>query len=210
MLAERQLRDGLTFCYGSEYIVLYNAAISFDKGGKASRGGRAGRVDAVDAVDAVDRAGTVDKPRDRVHKPRRLRKTGFTITERGARYIPGDTQTRINFTLAHEIGHILLGHDNDSPENELAANRFAAELLMPEPIVAELSRRLWNNKLPPYRIAYFFGTSVDASTRRAREISGKANLDGYLYYELIEKYRRHLDNCGSIGEASEAAEQAAG
>ena len=48
---------------------------------------------------------------------------------------------RQRFTIAHELGHYLLGHDHakvidetfDSPNrNEQEANKFAAELLMPE------------------------------------------------------------------------------
>jgi Zn-dependent peptidase ImmA (M78 family) len=54
-----------------------------------------------------------------------------------------DATVRQRFTIAHEIGHFLLKHDpshRDGPEQfsvenkdprEIAANRFAAELLMP-------------------------------------------------------------------------------
>ena len=57
-----------------------------------------------------------------------------------------DPEVRQRFTIAHEIGHILLGHEgisyrdpnneqyNDLVKrmNEVSANGFAAELLMPE------------------------------------------------------------------------------
>ncbi|HYL23945.1 MAG TPA: ImmA/IrrE family metallo-endopeptidase, partial [Burkholderiales bacterium] len=54
-----------------------------------------------------------------------------------------DAEVRQRFTIAHEIGHFILKHDpsyRDGPEQfstdnknprEVAANRFAAELLMP-------------------------------------------------------------------------------
>lgn len=41
---------------------------------------------------------------------------------------------RRRFTIAHEIGHFLLGHDcvkDDSAHNETEANIFAGELLVP-------------------------------------------------------------------------------
>lgn len=43
---------------------------------------------------------------------------------------------RQRFTIAHEIGHLLMGHtcsqrDNDGSFNETEANAFASELLMP-------------------------------------------------------------------------------
>ena len=45
------------------------------------------------------------------------------------------SHARRRFTLAHEIGHIYLGHSNDSPDEEREANTFAAELLMPRILV---------------------------------------------------------------------------
>jgi len=54
---------------------------------------------------------------------------------------------RIRFTLAHELGHFILPHNrsvfscNESQVDrwEQEANRFAAELLMPQPLI----KRLW-------------------------------------------------------------------
>lgn len=47
----------------------------------------------------------------------------------------GDTAwVRRRFTIAHEIGHLMLGHTFDcgiDTDNEAEANQFAAELLMP-------------------------------------------------------------------------------
>lgn len=64
-----------------------------------------------------------------------------------------DAPVRQRFTIAHEIGHWLLGHvkpgelAHRDPKNpyavmdgrEIEANRFAAQLLMPEHIVKEMS-----------------------------------------------------------------------
>ena len=62
------------------------------------------------------------------------------------------------FTLAHELGHILLDHENklddksslsqrnaareDSPTEEVSANRFASELLAPRELIRENAERL--------------------------------------------------------------------
>ena len=62
-----------------------------------------------------------------------------------------DPEVRQRFTIAHEIGHILLGHEGVSHRdtsytvykgiiermNEVSANGFAAELLMPEILLRE-------------------------------------------------------------------------
>jgi len=65
------------------------------------------------------------------------------------RYNRNDPLVRKRFTVAHEIGHFVLGHNDaprDTPENfsasttdsrERSANQFAAELLMPENAVRQ-------------------------------------------------------------------------
>lgn len=64
-------------------------------------------------------------------------------------------QTRIRFTIAHEIGHDVLGHHGISlrssdlgayqsvleKSNEMAANNFAATLLMPRALLIRLVKR---------------------------------------------------------------------
>jgi IrrE N-terminal-like domain len=63
---------------------------------------------------------------------------------------PKDALVRQRFTIAHELGHMALGHDDaprDDPEMfrsgvrspiERHANQFAAELLMPESAVRRM------------------------------------------------------------------------
>lgn len=66
-------------------------------------------------------------------------------------YNPSHPHSRIRFTLAHEMGHHLLNHtqygrqfrdygnsSTGSPVHEREANRFAAELLMPEEAIDTL------------------------------------------------------------------------
>lgn len=61
-----------------------------------------------------------------------------------------EASVRRRFTMAHEVGHFALGHDARLREGadsftttnrdpfEIAANRFAADLLMPEPAIRYL------------------------------------------------------------------------
>ena len=46
---------------------------------------------------------------------------------------------RQRFTIMHEIGHILLGHKEDSAYAERCANYFAAYSLAPPPIIAKFN-----------------------------------------------------------------------
>lgn len=80
--------------------------------------------------------------------------SGFAVDKHGKRYIgvnSTEPDTRQRFTIAHELGHLFLHKDNSvnydqggmmlfredhsgdgSDIKEVEANRFAAELLMPE------------------------------------------------------------------------------
>lgn len=62
---------------------------------------------------------------------------------------------RQRFTMAHEFGHVVLGHVTDGRKpkrdsnfnakgdlDEIAANTFAAELLMPEDLVRDITKRI--------------------------------------------------------------------
>lgn len=82
---------------------------------------------------------------------------GLASRVNGRWYIVCDTSTssagRLRFTLAHELGHTFMGHapsiddtstldmhDPESPLQEVAANYFAAELLLPRHAVED---RFW-------------------------------------------------------------------
>jgi len=73
------------------------------------------------------------------------------------------------FTIAHEIGHIYLGHKNDSHENEIEANRFASELLMPNIILQEYVKQCSPSVNDICRV---FNVSQITAQTRLREISG--------------------------------------
>ena len=74
-------------------------------------------------------------------------KDAFTVVKNGKHAIfyneyvtPGN---RRRFSMAHEIGHIWLGHTEQTEENEKAANYFAGYLLAPHPLIIKYS--LWNS-----------------------------------------------------------------
>ncbi len=82
--------------------------------------------------------------------------------------------TRQRFTLAHELGHCLLGHgeqgstlDLSSKEpEEIEANAFAAELLIPRRALAE---EVAQNGFDPETTARRYKVSVSALWWRLRE-----------------------------------------
>jgi Zn-dependent peptidase ImmA (M78 family) len=83
--------------------------------------------------------------------PEKRNLSGIAYQKGGIKYIEvnaGDHQVRQRFTLAHELGHHLLGHTDNGvwfrdtpndfaesyykPNEEVQANAFAADLLMPK------------------------------------------------------------------------------
>jgi len=120
---------------------------------------------------------------------------GYTVNL-GGRYIVltgSGTGRRRNWTLAHEAGHIALKHEKDGETEEREANLFAAELLMPEPILFEIADRL-GRVLNAREISSLFEVSASAAEYRVAQLCRKKTYSPYLRRELVEKYAR-LINC---------------
>lgn len=75
-----------------------------------------------------------------------------------------ENRCRRNWTLAHEVGHICLGHESDGEREEIEAHWFASELLMPRVLMEEL----WKEKecLSTKMVAEVFGVSFSAAEKR--------------------------------------------
>lgn len=72
---------------------------------------------------------------------------------------------RLNWTIAHEIGHIYLSHDNkNDPVQEIEAHFFAAQTLAPEIAVRQIWRR--NGALVADDVNEFFKVSYIAAQKR--------------------------------------------
>lgn len=78
-------------------------------------------------------------------------------------------RSRRAFTLAHEVGHIYLGHTRDSDKEEREANAFAAQLLAPSILVHELSRTS-TAPLYPEDLSAVFSISWQAAENRLTDM----------------------------------------
>lgn len=93
-------------------------------------------------------------------------------------YNEGEIIYRNRFTLAHELGHVLLGHVNEFNVQqrdttfgnynpvERAANAFAAELVMPEHKV----RELFSGATSMQQMSEAFGVSNAAMSYRLKNL----------------------------------------
>ncbi len=100
--------------------------------------------------------------------------------------MPGDRQ---RWTLAHELGHLVLHHAlTDDPESE--ADRFASEFLMP---ARDLKRELYGMTLSKAAaLKSYWKTSMSAIIRRAHDLELLSDRQyRYLYTELSKRgYRK--------------------
>jgi Zn-dependent peptidase ImmA (M78 family)/transcriptional regulator with XRE-family HTH domain len=105
------------------------------------------------------------------------------------RDLPGD---RWRFTLAHEIAHLLM-HDMPSETMEEEADRFAAELLMPEKdIRPQLARYSSLSIADLGTLKPYWKVAMSALLRRSRDLGYTSeNQARYLYQRMSSLgYRR--------------------
>lgn len=102
------------------------------------------------------------------------RADGMTLQLGGINMILYDdkigSQGRINWTIAHELGHIILNHTEQSSLNEREADIFASSLLMPKAVIAYLTK----TKKRPLKLddmQSYFSASNAAAERRMKEIT---------------------------------------
>ncbi|MBQ7607620.1 MAG: ImmA/IrrE family metallo-endopeptidase [Desulfovibrionaceae bacterium] len=79
---------------------------------------------------------------------------------------------RRRFTVAHELGHYIMGHstrerNKDEQYNDIEANRFAAALLMPAPAVKDC---VFRKRMLTRNMAEYFGVSTKAMIIRLRQL----------------------------------------
>ena len=97
-----------------------------------------------------------------------------------------DDGARERFTIAHELGHLLLKINNESIDQEKACNIFASSLLMPkEAVIKEFGES--RNNISLYELLAFkleYKVSIAAILYRLRELN---IISEYLYKKITIK-----------------------
>lgn len=115
--------------------------------------------------------------------------------------------TRIRFSILHELGHFILNHDmrQDIPKalydkQEVEANYFAAQLLMPEQILGELRRRLV--RLDRQALKKYFGVSGESSDIRLGNLDQglaiRSRWPGEYDDIILDRYREFIQSIAPI------------
>lgn len=85
---------------------------------------------------------------------------------------------RIRFTIAHEIGHIALGHESSNQETESEADYFARNLLVPMGILIHKQISNYIKIVNMFKVSYSVAGNV-IRTLTVRLECGYANLKSY-------------------------------
>jgi hypothetical protein len=141
----------------------------------------------------------------------------FTVGGRPVIAIPATGNWfRENWDLAHELGHLVLGHHDDgisaadADRHESAANAFAADLLLP----ADTLRGIGWDSMPDEdlaRLVWDWGVSTDALCRRLNALTGHipAPVARWAAGPTQRLLRRHLSIGSELDEITTRMEQAA-
>jgi hypothetical protein len=155
-------------------------------------------------------------------KRRRGRPLGV-IGVRAAKANPG----RERFTIAHEIGHYVLGrndflisrctrrdigmHVRERPEREIAANRFAAELLLPTEIIYEAIREQSFSISAARLVADRFRVSLTAAALQCAVVTDQScavvvTIDGTVrFFRPSKSWTSFIQVDCALGKGSIAA-----
>ena len=109
-------------------------------------------------------------------------------------YRSGGNPARLNFTLAHELGHILLGHQENAVAEEAEADCFAQQLLCPAPVLRRLAETA---PLTPERVAAACYVSLDAA--RARLTAASRRVDQALMAQAEQLFAGPLRELPPVG-----------
>lgn len=100
---------------------------------------------------------------------------------------PGD---RLRFTLAHEVGHLVM-HTFHSDDQEREADRFAAEFLMPEREIKPALRSLTFRKLGPLKCHW--KVAMAALIRRAYDLKQITERQYRRFFSQLNKFGYRLN-----------------
>lgn len=87
----------------------------------------------------------------------------------------------LNWTLAHEIGHIYLEHTEDGDLEEVEAHYFAAQLMMPDFALFTMAHEY--GRISVKDVVEIFGVSEEAATKRIETMKKRT----YIYFSSCEK-----------------------
>lgn len=111
-------------------------------------------------------------------------------------YSSSDTSTLNHkiFGITHELGHIYCGHTVDGETQEIEANYFAAQVLMPESVIYYIMKVYKNNRITALDLINIFDVSFEAAQKRVTTFNRKGFWNSSAIDKmLVEKYKPFVD-----------------
>lgn len=109
---------------------------------------------------------------------------------------------RRNWTLAHEVGHVYMGHKTGKGIEEIEANYFAAQYFMPEYTLYKMRQEY--GMFTAADLSEIFGVSIESAQKRIKTFNNKSLFDGSTESRLIwERQKPKIDlyfKCKKTGE----------
>lgn len=104
-----------------------------------------------------------------------------------------ESNERKRFTIAHEIGHVVLGHTVHCQNNEIEANTFASQLLLPHCILEELIKA--GKSINESYLKEKFGLSNEAAQISINHVGNKILKNAKSDYEdiILNMYKNFID-----------------
>ncbi len=116
---------------------------------------------------------------------------GYTLRRPGGRsmilYNADQSPESIRFTVAHELGHLMLCHPSDAGPLDWQADCFARQLLCPLPYADELGLR----EAAAYQMVFSVTRDV-AEQALSQRREDRALLDPALYAAVRRQFRRAM------------------
>lgn len=112
-----------------------------------------------------------------------------------------DSKGRILWNLAHEVGHVVLEHTSQNEKEEIEANTFASQLLLPQCLLKSLI--LGGKKISINYLQEKFGLSISASQSCLKLVGKKlennydAEYDDLILFKsnaFLKNELRNIDN----------------
>lgn len=129
---------------------------------------------------------------------KRILKVGCTIYDSKSNYyiVLYNSNVRcfehLNWTLAHEIGHIYLGHTDDGDTEEVEAHFFASQLFMPEYTLLMMAQSY--GFVDVHALTEIFGVSFEAASKRINTMKKKTFFSATREdKEIWETQRERVD-----------------
>lgn len=91
------------------------------------------------------------------------------------------------FTIAHELGHILLNHKEDNDITRKEASCFARNLLCPIPVIDELNIDDYKNYIDTFGIS-----EIMANISYVYKSSDKYYIKRYLYTNIVDLFFKYM------------------